>query len=406
LGGGGGGGGEVGVGDLGGGGPSTLEVILWGVAAVILAGFALRTSNVTSNDTTMDATEGTTTGIGETKRAGGSRRALVGEAEREGGEGFEYEEYEEYGEGGGEMEVLGGDKKFPPEPLLNSETVETGKTGSQGDVYAHSVSEQHDGHLSGKVGNIGCRTGRGPPVELSPLLQPSHPVPRGQRGDLSLGGGGGGAGEGGEGAPEFELNEERVGCPGGNDGVEEKEWKEGKEGGGEVKAPGKGKEGGGGGREDIWAGRITQYEDIQGVKVPRRFAASEPTPAKCLLRWEATLRWREEEQVDGILDRPHPHFSAIKRIYSHYFHGRDKRGNVIYIDQPGTVKIKSLHAERIGIPQLCRHYIYVTEFLWQRLALKDERALTTSILDLTGEWRRGGREGRGVHNVAVVLTAS
>ena len=51
-------------------------------------------------------------------------------------------------------------------------------------------------------------------------------------------------------------------------------------------------------------------------------------------RWNATLAWRREERVDGILREPQPFFEHIKSHYQHGVHRMAKNGNYVYIERP------------------------------------------------------------------------
>jgi hypothetical protein len=48
-------------------------------------------------------------------------------------------------------------------------------------------------------------------------------------------------------------------------------------------------------------------------------------------RWNETLDWRKQFQVDGILEEPQPHYETIKKFYSHFYHGKTKEGRVVSI---------------------------------------------------------------------------
>jgi hypothetical protein len=39
-------------------------------------------------------------------------------------------------------------------------------------------------------------------------------------------------------------------------------------------------------------------------------------------RWDLTLKWREEQRVDGVLSEPFPEFEHVKACYPHFAHKR------------------------------------------------------------------------------------
>jgi len=99
--------------------------------------------------------------------------------------------------------------------------------------------------------------------------------------------------------------------------------------------------------------------------------------------FEATLKWREENDIDTILARPHPNFDICKRIFPFYFCGRDDSGRLILLQRPGIIDLELVEKNKISPDELLNHYIYAMEYLWQLLEPESD-ALMTSIIDLTG----------------------
>ena len=89
-----------------------------------------------------------------------------------------------------------------------------------------------------------------------------------------------------------------------------------------------------------------------------------------------SLRWREANRVDDILKEEQPFFHVIKKHYPHYFCGRGKQGNLIYIERAGGVDMEKLRAEGCSVDVLIRHYIFITQYMWNVL---DDRELAKSI---------------------------
>jgi hypothetical protein len=54
---------------------------------------------------------------------------------------------------------------------------------------------------------------------------------------------------------------------------------------------------------------------------------------------EATLKWRKENEIDTILARPHSKFDVCKKVFPHYFCGRDDGNHVILLQRPGLIDL-------------------------------------------------------------------
>ncbi len=102
-----------------------------------------------------------------------------------------------------------------------------------------------------------------------------------------------------------------------------------------------------------------------------------------LKRWKTTTEWRRENDVDNILEKPHPHFEVIKANYPHYFTARAKDGYVLYIEQPGRVKMKPMRKAGCKLKDLLWHYLYITEFMW-KMVEPAEKGRTITVLDVKG----------------------
>ncbi|KAH8098346.1 hypothetical protein JL720_1288 [Aureococcus anophagefferens] len=85
-------------------------------------------------------------------------------------------------------------------------------------------------------------------------------------------------------------------------------------------------------------------------------------------RWAETSRWRRERDVDAVMGEAHPKFAAIKRHYPHYWCGRGRRGELIYVERVGHVDAAGLKRDGVTIDHLVRHYILLHEFTWSVLA--------------------------------------
>ena len=75
-------------------------------------------------------------------------------------------------------------------------------------------------------------------------------------------------------------------------------------------------------------------------------------------RWLKTMEWRKAEGIDTILCEPHPHFNIIKANYPHYYYGRSKTGNPLYVDKPGGIDLKILRENGITLDDLLRQLVF------------------------------------------------
>lgn len=118
--------------------------------------------------------------------------------------------------------------------------------------------------------------------------------------------------------------------------------------------------------------------------VPDRFiAAEEGDKEKGAKRWEATLAWRKENDIDTILEKPHPKFTAIKNIYPQYFQGRSLKGDPVYYEIPGKIDFKAAKKRGISMDDLLRHFMYMTEYSWDVIE-PTESGRTVTVIDVQG----------------------
>lgn len=52
------------------------------------------------------------------------------------------------------------------------------------------------------------------------------------------------------------------------------------------------------------------------------------------------------------------------RYYPHYVHRTDKLGHPFYYERPADINIKALKAAGVTDDALLRHYLFITEYLW------------------------------------------
>ena len=119
-------------------------------------------------------------------------------------------------------------------------------------------------------------------------------------------------------------------------------------------------------------------------ELPLRFLrAGKGDPIEGQRRYEATLQWRKENDIDGILFEAHPLYEMVKQHYPHYFHLRGKQGEPVFFEQPPKTDLVALKAGGMDLKGLVRHYIMVTEFQWQFIESNDF-ATSITVLDLEG----------------------
>lgn len=100
-------------------------------------------------------------------------------------------------------------------------------------------------------------------------------------------------------------------------------------------------------------------------------------------RYQQTLEWRKEHRMDTILREAHPHFEFIKKHYPHYHHGRGRKNEPVFYEQPPRTNLKALREGGVNLDKLLRHYAMITEFGWQYLE-RDDMARSITIIDLKG----------------------
>jgi hypothetical protein len=119
-------------------------------------------------------------------------------------------------------------------------------------------------------------------------------------------------------------------------------------------------------------------------ELPIRFLrAGKGDPIEGQRRYEATLQWRKEHDIDNILFEAYPLFEMIKKNYPHYYHLRGKQGEPVFFELPPKTDMAALKAGGIDLLRLVRHYSMVTEFQWQFVE-RDDFTQSVTVLDLEG----------------------
>ena len=118
--------------------------------------------------------------------------------------------------------------------------------------------------------------------------------------------------------------------------------------------------------------------------IPRRYLKMQKGDrAKAKKALDATIQWREENEINTILARPHVKFDVCKSVFPHYFCGHDDTNHVILLQRPGLINLPLGIANGLSGEDLLYHYVYEMEYLWQ-IVEPDPDATMTSIIDLSG----------------------
>ena len=127
---------------------------------------------------------------------------------------------------------------------------------------------------------------------------------------------------------------------------------------------------------------ITVVSHSQGIPI-RFLRAAKGDPVLARRRFQKTLQWRQQYNMDTILNEPHFHFEFIKQHYPHFFHLRGRNSEPVYYESPAKTNLKALRQGNVTLEILLRHYAMVTEFTWQYVE-RNDLAQSIYIIDLEG----------------------
>ncbi len=96
----------------------------------------------------------------------------------------------------------------------------------------------------------------------------------------------------------------------------------------------------------------------------------------------ATVKWREEHDVNTILDRPHPRYDLMKRIFPVYIPGRDLSNNIVVVQRPGIIDYDLAHKNNVTGDDTLMHYVYICEYCWNLLEPGPPDGVMTTVMDL------------------------
>ncbi|GMH67582.1 hypothetical protein TrRE_jg11909 [Triparma retinervis] len=129
------------------------------------------------------------------------------------------------------------------------------------------------------------------------------------------------------------------------------------------------------------------YKSRFGVlKIPQRYITGcMDDRREASRRWLATIAWRKQSSIAPMLStEPCPNFVSIKRHYPHYYAGRGRSGATVYYEGCGGIDVPTLTGLGITVSDLCRHYVYMTEFCFRVLNSDREDARTITVFDVEG----------------------
>lgn len=123
-------------------------------------------------------------------------------------------------------------------------------------------------------------------------------------------------------------------------------------------------------------------EDPDGI--PTRFLDMKKGDREgAKVAFAAHLAWREELNVDTLLDRPHPKFDVCKQLAPHYFAGRDPHNNIIFVQRPAHLDFELMRMNNATIDDLLLHYVYVIQYCWNIIE-PSPNGVMTNVVDMRG----------------------
>lgn len=119
-------------------------------------------------------------------------------------------------------------------------------------------------------------------------------------------------------------------------------------------------------------------------ETPLRFLrAGKDDPVEGRRRYDMTLAWRKEIDMDHQIRKPSPHFATIKQHYPQFFHLRGRNNEPVWYERPPGVNLRALREAGVNLEALLLHYATVTEFGWQYLET-DDMGRSITVIDLEG----------------------
>jgi hypothetical protein len=126
------------------------------------------------------------------------------------------------------------------------------------------------------------------------------------------------------------------------------------------------------------------YSAAQFPDTPVRYVNAEKgNQEKGRARFLKTMQWRSVNGLDRMLFREHPMFRFVKRHTHQFFAGQAKAGHFVYYERPKGANLPAFAKAGVTIDELLYHFVYITEFLYQRLDSNPD-AKCVSVVDCSG----------------------
>ncbi len=132
---------------------------------------------------------------------------------------------------------------------------------------------------------------------------------------------------------------------------------------------------------------LIDHDDPKYADIPLRYKVG------CLYdmeearrRWDLTVTWRKEEDIDAILyeEQIQTHFETIKEFYPHWLCGKSLQGHLVYYEQPGKVNMKALQKAGLSVESMIRYYIFICEVIWRKMDLREDEGKMVTVFDCEG----------------------
>jgi hypothetical protein len=136
---------------------------------------------------------------------------------------------------------------------------------------------------------------------------------------------------------------------------------------------------------------FAQQGDCENVLPPHYLAACGGRRKKAMDMWKSSRKWRQENEVWRIHQKPNRWFPKIKKAYPHFVHGYTKDGYPVIYERPGRMFLKKLFREGCEVSNMTTWYIFFMEYLSNcictRPEIRSRRGLdTTNSLLNSSSW--------------------
>ncbi|GAB4815034.1 hypothetical protein N2152v2_002080 [Parachlorella kessleri] len=132
---------------------------------------------------------------------------------------------------------------------------------------------------------------------------------------------------------------------------------------------------------------IEQHPGLVTPNVAERFLIGWGTPAQAYTGLVDMVDWMRQQGLEGVSEKPQPHFHVIKRHYTHGIYGRSRNDCPVEVECMGQWKAAYNGIRRDGVSEqaLLHHLCFIYEYTFTHV---DPRPLphgkTVKIIDLEG----------------------